>query len=53
MLFFKGVYVNDKENAHEVFTLFGHFWQGLHPLCRWGGEFDDANHFSLEHRGMQ
>lgn len=30
----------------------GKFWEGLHPLCRWGGHFGDYNHFSLEHEGM-
>lgn len=31
----------------------GAFWRGLHPLCRWGGDFPsvDLNHFSLGHLG--
>lgn len=26
----------------------GEFWEGLHPLCRWGGRFADGNHYSVE-----
>lgn len=29
----------------------GEFWKSLDPLCRWGGDFRDANHFSLTHGG--
>lgn len=29
----------------------GEFWESLNPLCRWGGRFFDANHFSLSHGG--
>ena len=52
-LFYKGEYVNDKPSAYEVFKPFGEFWEELNPLCKWGGRFDDANHFSLEHEGMK
>lgn len=34
----------------------GIFWEGLHPLCRWGGRFvpkPDGNHYSLEHEGVK
>lgn len=30
---------------------FGAFWESLHPLCRWGGRFNDGNHYSLTHGG--
>lgn len=41
---------------------FGMFWESLHPLCRWGGDWDkddnpfefgenDGNHYSFEHEG--
>jgi hypothetical protein len=32
---------------------FGDFWKGLHPLCRWGGDFSkpDGNHYSLTWQG--
>jgi len=29
----------------------GQWWEGQHELCRWGGRFDDGNHYSLEHWG--
>ena len=29
----------------------GEWWESLHPLCRWGGRFNDGNHYSLEHEG--
>lgn len=34
----------------------GEFWKGLHPLCRWGGDFatrPDGNHYSIEHAGVR
>lgn len=32
---------------------FGEFWKGLHPLCRWGGDFTkpDGNHYSVTFAG--
>ena len=29
-------------------TPLGEFWEKLHPLCRWGGRFNDGNHYSIE-----
>lgn len=29
----------------------GEWWEKQHPLCRWGGRFNDGNHYSLEHDG--
>jgi hypothetical protein len=40
------LFTTDKE--HEPF---GIYWESLHPLCRWGGRFNDGNHYSLEHNG--
>lgn len=31
----------------------GEKWEAMHPLCRWGGRFNDGNHYSLEHEGSQ
>jgi hypothetical protein len=31
----------------------GEFWESLHPLCKWGGRFNDGNHYSLEFNGMK
>lgn len=37
----------------EAWDEIGEKWKGLHPLCRWGGDFKsrDFNHFSLFHEG--
>lgn len=40
----------------EDHKILGVFWEGLHPLCRWGGRFvnrPDGNHYSLEHNGVK
>lgn len=29
----------------------GLWWEKQHELCRWGGRFNDANHYSFEHNG--
>jgi hypothetical protein len=41
----------DTESYREL----GEFWEGLHPLCRWGGRFKrrDAYHFSITHGGVK
>ncbi len=31
----------------------GEYWEQLHELCRWGGRYNDGNHYSLEHQGRQ
>ena len=33
----------------------GRYWESLHVLNRWGGDFrkPDGNHFSMEHEGVQ
>jgi len=48
-LFKDGKYLTDTA-SHEPF---GWFWKSLHPLCRWGGDFQspDGNHYSIEHNG--
>lgn len=48
-LFLGGEYL-DKTEHHLPF---GVFWEGLHPLCRWGGRFGDGNHYSIEHGGVK
>ena len=48
-LFRDGQYLSATAD-HEPF---GIFWEGLHPLCRWGGRFKDGNHYSLEHGGVK
>lgn len=48
-LFVDGEYIQD--GGHPAYAELGEFWEGLHPLCRWGGRFRDANHFSMAHDG--
>jgi hypothetical protein len=48
-LFRKGEYLEGGE-AHRAL---GEWWEKQHPLARWGGRFDDGNHYSLEHEGIK
>ena len=40
-------------NKLEDYRELGEWWEQLHPLCRWGGRFHDAYHFSFEHQGRK
>jgi len=31
----------------------GEWWEQQHPLARWGGRFDDGNHYSFEYDGVK
>lgn len=52
-----GVWLQKSEDHAEL----GTYWKSLHPLCRWGGDFKDANgrskpdgnHYSLEWQGRK
>ena len=46
-LFKEGRYLTSSE-AHRPL---GEWWEQRHPLCRWGGRFNDGNHYSLTHNG--
>lgn len=48
-LFRHGEYLASSE-AHKPL---GEYWKGLHPDCRWGGDFSspDGNHYSMTHGG--
>ena len=46
-LFKEGKYLIFTEDHREL----GEYWESLHPLCRWGGHFNDGNHYSFEHNG--
>lgn len=48
-LFKDGAYLTATEDHKEL----GEFWKGLHPLARWGGEFQDGNHYSFEYDGVK
>lgn len=49
LLFKDGKYLRETED-HEVFGL---WWEQQHELCRWGGRFNDGNHYSFEHNGVR
>ena len=42
-LFKDGKYLTKTEDHREL----GLWWETLHPLARWGGHFNDGNHYSL------
>lgn len=46
-LFKDGVYLSSSD-SHRVL---GEWWEAQHELCRWGGRFNDGNHYSLAHGG--
>ena len=46
-LFKEGRYLTDTEDHRPI----GEYWESLHPLCKWGGHFNDGNHYSFEHNG--
>jgi hypothetical protein len=48
-LFKNGVYLSSTESHRKL----GEWWETQHELCRWGGRFNDGNHYSLEHMGRQ
>lgn len=48
-LFRDGVYLSSTESHRPL----GEWWEKQHPLCRWGGRFNDGNHYSLEHGGRK
>lgn len=33
----------------EDYTPLGEYWESLHPENRWGGRWNDGNHFSMKH----
>lgn len=46
-LFKNGNWVQQTEGHREL----GEWWENQHELCRWGGRFNDGNHYSLTHDG--
>lgn len=41
------VYLTSTESHRSL----GEWWERQDDLCRWGGRFDDGNHYSLTHGG--
>ena len=48
-LFKRGAWVRTTRGHAQL----GAWWEKQHPLCRWGGVFQDGNHYSLEHLGIK
>ncbi len=48
-LFKNGVFQGNTEDHREL----GEWWEKQHELARWGGRFNDGNHYSLEHEGVK
>lgn len=48
-LFRNGVFLQGTEDHRAL----GEWWEAQDPDCRWGGRFNDGNHYSLEHEGMR
>ena len=42
-LFKDGVFL-DSTDAHRIF---GRYWKSLNPQNRWGGDWDDGNHYEM------
>jgi len=48
-LFKDGVWLQKTEDHAPI----GEWWKKQHELCRWGGDFQDGNHYSLEWEGIK
>jgi len=46
-LFLNGIFLEETDDHREL----GEWWEEQHELCRWGGRFQDGNHYSLIHNG--
>lgn len=46
-LFKEGEYLEGTAAHRQL----GEWWEQQHPLARWGGRFNDGNHYSFEHEG--
>ena len=49
-LFVDGEYIT---GDHPVWQDLGAHWKTLHPIARWGGDFNDFNHISFEWNGVK
>lgn len=48
-LYLEGRYLTKSEDHLKL----GLWWEKQHPLARWGGRWNDGNHYSLEHDGVR
>ena len=46
-LFWGGAYLTKTEDHNPL----GEYWESLPDDCRWGGRFDDGNHYSIIYKG--
>jgi len=46
-LFKNGEFLDSTEDHREL----GEWWEKQHTFCRWGGRFNDGNHYSFFHDG--
>ena len=48
-------YVESYDQSPVLWDRLGTYWKSLHPLCRWGGDFEtrDLNHFSITAWGRE
>ena len=47
-LFDHGHFLGSTEDHRKL----GEWWESQGPDCRWGGRFNDGNHYSIEYEGM-
>lgn len=47
-LFRNGKFLEGTESHREL----GEWWEKQHPLARWGGRFNDGNHYSFIYEGV-
>jgi len=50
-LFVDGEYISDGD--HPAYRALGKEWKAMHNKAAWGGDFNDANHFSFEYQGYK
>lgn len=48
-LFKDGEYLEGTDAHREL----GEWWEKQHELARWGGRFNDGNHYSFEYEGVK
>lgn len=48
-LFKDGKFLSTTEDHRPL----GEWWEKQHPLCAWGGRFNDGNHYSIQHEGRK
>ena len=51
LLYVNGTYITDGD--HPAWQKIGAMWEQMNSSARWGGRFEDANHFSFEHEGRK